>query len=67
MSLVYMEVTMDNLELPLAVADTPSELAELRGCNKQAIYKSISRIQLGQRKTGRYLKVDIGDEEFEPV
>ena len=63
MSLVYMEVTMDNLELPLAVADTPSELAKLRGVNKQAIYKSISRIQLGQRKKGRYVKVNIEDEE----
>ena len=67
MFLVYMEVTMDNLELPLAVADSASELAELRGVNKNAIYKSISRIQLGQRKTGRYVKVDIEDEEFEPV
>jgi len=66
MSLVYMEVTMDNLELPLAVADSASELAELRGCNKQAIYKSISRIQLGQRKTGRYVKVNIEDDN-EPV
>ena len=54
---VYMEVTQDSIELPLIVADTAKELADKTGVDVQAIYKSVSRVQLGQRKRGRFVKV----------
>ena len=57
MGTVYMEVTQDSIELPLIVADTAKELADKTGVDVQAIYKSVSRVQLGQRKRGRFVKV----------
>ena len=37
----YLEVTTDEYELPLAVAETVGELADLRGVKKNAIFKAI--------------------------
>jgi len=39
---VYIKVTRDKYRLPVAVADTAKELAELCGTNVNVIYSSIS-------------------------
>ena len=60
---VYMEVTRDKYELPVVVAMTPQELAEKAGVKINLIYQSVSRIQRGHRKGGRFVKVVIEDDE----
>lgn len=40
---LWMEVTNDEYELPIAIADTAKELAEMRGVDRTTIAKSIKR------------------------
>ena len=57
---LYMEVTRDKYELPLAVADTLRELASMRNTNPSTICKSINH---GKDKRGlKYVKIEIEDE-----
>lgn len=61
---VYMAVTEDKYELPVAIADSPSELGELCGCKGQLISSCISHA----RKRGsrsRFVKVELSEEECE--
>ena len=61
---VYMQVTKDDLELPLAIADSIPKLAEMVGVKAKSIYDSMSRAKtLGYRT--QYKKVDIGITGFE--
>lgn len=54
---VYMRVTNDIYELPVAIADTAGQLAEITGTTKNTILANISH------KTGTYRKVIIDDYE----
>ena len=57
--IVYMQVTKDEYELPLAIADSVPKLAEMVGVKAKSIYDSMSRAKtLGFRT--QYKKVDIG-------
>ena len=59
-----MKVSKDKYELPLAVADSASELASILGCSANTIYSSISHAKDGRQKTQyRRVKIDEGDEE----
>ena len=60
---VYMEVTQDPLELPLAVAETARELADMTGVKVDAVYQSISRRQRGERKRTRFIRVTVEEDE----
>lgn len=64
---VYMLVTADKYELPLAVRDTVGEIADLLGRLKYDVYASISKKQVSQEKYNgfRYkiIKVDIDEED----
>ena len=60
---VYMEVTKDKYELPLALADSARELSRMTGATKSTIYKSVSRIKTGKHKQGRFVKVEFEDYE----
>lgn len=58
MTTVYMMISHDEYELPLAVADTIRELARMLGKNPN----TISSIMRHARKKGhwcRYIKVDV--------
>lgn len=59
MAHVYIRVTKDKYRLPIAIADTAKELAEITGYNQSAIYCAISK------GSGYFEKVDIGDLEEE--
>ena len=59
---LWMEVTQDDLELPLIVAGSPQELAELAGTNVYCVYKSVSRRKTGEAQKGRFVKVEIESE-----
>lgn len=61
---VYMKVTKDEFELPLAVADTPTELARITGDNLGTINSTLSRAKTGNNpkykyKFRKYVKVEI--------
>lgn len=59
---VYMKVTMDEFELPVAVADSVAELAKMVGVKPNAIYHALSY----QEKHGRkrcYKRIEITEDE----
>ena len=59
---VYMKVTKDEYEHPLAIADSIPKLAEMVGVKTQSIYDSMRNAKRFKRKTP-YKKVDIGEDE----
>ena len=54
---IYMEITTDEYELPLAVADTIDELARIVHRKPSTLNYSINH-----SKHGRYIRVEIEDE-----
>lgn len=59
---IWMKVTKDKYELPVAVADSASELARKLGCNVYTIYSAMSHVRTGRNKSSIYKKVEIEDE-----
>lgn len=59
---IYMAVTKDALSLPLAVADSAAELAELRGVKKETIRSLISRGRTGKIKRPGYIVVEVEED-----
>ena len=55
---LYLLVTKDKYQLPLAVADTEEELARIVGVNPRTIRKCIT-----QRKNTRYIRIYVDLEE----
>ena len=52
----YVACTDDEYELPIAVADTVTELADMVGVTRSSIYSMMSR------KQGHYYKIDEQEE-----
>ena len=59
---IYMAVTKDALSLPLAVADSAAELAEMRGVKKETIRSLISRGRTGKIKRPGYIVVEVEED-----
>lgn len=59
---IYMKVTKDRYSLPVAVADSPKELAALCGVSQNAIYSAFSHEKRGDWKSP-YVKVTVDDDE----
>ena len=57
---LYMEVTPDKYELPLAVAESLAELAKMRMMTYNALHHTF-----GKSKLRRFVKVDVNDTEFD--
>lgn len=64
MKYIYMMVTRDKYELPLAVADTKKELADLLGVSPITIANSIARSRRWGHKS-KYVRVDFQHKDFE--
>jgi hypothetical protein len=47
MQKLYVKTTKDDLELPIAVADSPSELARMLGTTRGTVESSISKHHKG--------------------
>lgn len=62
---LWMKVTNDKYELPLVVADTIQELADILGVSRDSIYSSMSHVKAGDSKSTPYRRIEIeeGDEE----
>lgn len=66
---IWMEVTPDEYELPIKVADSGGELARMCGLSRDAIYSSISHYNNRERKTDKrrpqkrkFVSVEVDDE-----
>ena len=60
---LYMKVTNDKYELPLAVAESRSELAKMTGVTKASLFSIFSRQRTGKKYSYSYREVDIDDED----
>ena len=59
---LYMAVTPDKYELPLAVCGTAKELGELFGVSKTSVLSSISKKLPGTTTGRKFIKVEVEDE-----
>ena len=60
---LYMEVTRDKYELPLAVADSPYEIARMRREDVTSILKAIRGLNMGKRRKSIYRLVWVDQRE----
>ena len=60
-----MMVSKDKYELPLAVADSAPQLAEMVGVSVNSIFSSYSCYIHGKHKFSRFQKVEVDDEPDE--
>lgn len=61
---LYLKTTTDEYELPLAVAESAGELAELTGISKASAASIISRLKNGKKEGTRcYHIVEVEDDE----
>lgn len=54
---IWMQVTPDEYELPMLVADTANELAQMIGVSKSTIKSSELKYRTGQYKKGNKYKI----------
>lgn len=59
---LYLRVTKDKYELPIAVADSPRELAQMLGVTRASILSSISHAKSGRLKSSSYKVVEVEDD-----
>ena len=59
---VWMEVTRDQYQLPIHVADTCAELSKITGATEDAIRGSIQNYNDGRISTPRFFAVDMDEE-----
>lgn len=59
---IYMKVTKDKYELPVAIANSVQELARICNTTANNIYVEMWQQSTGKRKTSRYHKVEVEDD-----
>ena len=59
---IWMMVTRDKYELPLAIADTARELAKLTGYHVGSIVTGANGVKNGKLKRSYFRKVNIEEE-----
>lgn len=59
---LYLKVTKDKYELPVAVADSPRELAKMIGVSRDTIFSALSHVKAGQVRSSTYKIVEVEDE-----
>ena len=59
---VFMEITKDEYQLPVAVADSVKSLAEKVGVTTNSITSALSKQRHGIFRS-RYIEVELGEEE----
>ena len=58
---LYLEVTQDEYELPVRVADSVGELARKTGLKPASISSEISHRLSGRRPKSRFIRVEVED------
>lgn len=59
---VYMKITRDEYELPLAIANSAAELARILGLKPKTVINSMSRARTGRRHSTQYIRVNVSEE-----
>lgn len=59
--IVYMKVTDDKYELPVYIADTVKDLAQMCCVKPTSIYTNLWRVEHGEFIKSKYVRVDIGE------
>lgn len=59
---LYLAVTADEYELPLAVEADPSSLGRHFGIKGESVLCSISRKENGKAKGRRFIRIEVDDE-----
>ena len=62
MSNVWMKISKDRLELPLAVAESASELAKICNTSPDCIMSVVSKARKGIIKNPGFVKIEIEDD-----
>ena len=60
---LYLAIGPPPYELPLAVADSPTELGRMVGAPVDTVRTHICRAMRGEVRLIKYIKVDIGEED----
>lgn len=56
---LYMAVTADEYELPVAVTDRAKDLAEAFGIHKDYFFQCISRGSVNKRSNVKFLRIEV--------
>ena len=59
---LWMKITSDELQLPVAIADTAEELSEITGAKTNSIQSIASRLVRGKIDKGTFVYVDVEEE-----
>lgn len=59
---LYLYVTNDEYELPVAVADSPHELAKMLGVSANTVSNSIYKERIGKTAHSQYKKIEVDDD-----
>lgn len=62
---LYLLITNDQYELPLAVADTPTELSQMTGYKRSYIKSALSKFDKGERPNAPFRRIEVDDDEKE--
>lgn len=60
---IYMEVTQDEYELPIRIADSPRQLSRMCGVSVDVIYQAVSHWKKGDTARLRFVMVEVDEEE----
>lgn len=60
---IYMKVTKDEYQLPVAVADSVRELAKMVGVTPEMVHHLLSAHKKGISKSCMYVCVEVDDDE----
>lgn len=60
---IYMRVSDDKYEFPVAWGETYRELADLLGLSRDTVKNMFQRIHSGRVTDSTYVEVDIGDDD----
>ena len=60
---IWMKVTNDEFELPVAIADSAPLLAEMIGTTAASVRSSVSHFKSGRNKRSLYRKVEVTEDD----
>jgi len=63
MRYIWLAVTADKFELPIAVADSAKKLANMLGINENTVYTSIHSKLSGKNSKRKIIRVDIKEKQ----
>ncbi|MDD4564800.1 MAG: hypothetical protein PHE79_04915 [Eubacteriales bacterium] len=67
MSRLYLAVTPDRYELPIAVCQSADELGQCLGVEGKTILKNLCRKESGKRRGYKLMRIEVGEDENEPT